>query len=194
MKSIKQIITIVAIAIFMFTSCSKNEQIDVLQDESISLKSITNLNDFKAEYPKEYNLLNVEFIQNDKGIIKTQAELKDLNFFTIPAIVNDNVVGRLLYYNGEIQYVDYTNFKNEVSIITFSKDKLKSSVMLPTIYNSVNDTYEVSLYQNKASGFLCGVGCTLATMAIIASDGPAPLMDIIALAYYSVCMAECAKE
>lgn len=189
MKHLKQIITVVALAIFMLISCSENELMDSSQEKTISLKSILSLNNFKELYPKEYNLLNTEYIQNNTGIIKSSNELKDLNYFTLPTMIDNNVVGRLLYYNGETQYIDFSNYKNEVTIHIITKDKFKSSVTIPTVYNSKNDIYEISEHQNR--GWLCGVGCTLATMAIIASDGPLPLMDIIAVAFYGVCMADC---
>ncbi len=189
MKNFKKIVSVCTLALVMLVSFNVNAQ--DLKENTIILKSISSLNNFKEQYPKEYNLLNTEYIQNDEGIIESSNELKGLNYFTIPTMIDNNVVGRLLYYNGETQYIDFSNYKNEVIIHIITKDKIKSSVTIPMVYNSKNDVYEISGYQNR--GWLCGVGCTLATMAIIASDGPAPLMDIIAVAYYAVCMADCRK-
>jgi len=41
------------------------------------------------------------------------------------------------------------------------------------------------------AAFWCKVSCTVGAMAIAASDGPSPLMDILAIAYQVSCLAAC---
>lgn len=41
---------------------------------------------------------------------------------------------------------------------------------------------------------LCAAGCTLGTIGIAASDGPLPLMDAVAAAFYITCNGGCAVD
>ena len=43
----------------------------------------------------------------------------------------------------------------------------------------------------SGNGFWCKASWTIGAMAIAASDGPSPLMDVLAIAYQVACLADC---
>jgi len=57
--------------------------------------------------------------------------------------------------------------------------------------NTYNPDKNFQAKNFQVEDFWCGVNCTVVAMVIAASDGPAPLMDILAISYQVSCLAQC---
>jgi len=60
------------------------------------------------------------------------------------------------------------------------------------IFNDDND-YETE-WGCGLSMSLCTAGCVLGTIGIAAADGPLPMMDVVAAAFYVTCNAGCVVD
>ncbi|MEC5394891.1 hypothetical protein [Bergeyella sp. RCAD1439] len=66
-----------------------------------------------------------------------------------------------------------------------SEDNFEIGNPINIVYNSDIDGYVAT------SSFWCKAACTAAALAMIAADGPSPVMDAIAVAYQIACVANC---
>ncbi|MFT5892407.1 MAG: hypothetical protein ACI9Y7_002517 [Dokdonia sp.] len=184
MKTIKIFITIAIVAI------TGNMSAQIIDTNKPQNSTIPTLEDFKKDFPKAYSNLDTSLIQNNKGdIVTSLKDLSNLDFFTLPVIINNNVVGRVYQSKGNISYVDYSNYKKEVKLNILRNDKSKTSFTSNMLYNSKDKTYSID--NNGQNRTWCEIGCTLGGIAIAISDGPLPVLDILAVATTAACVAGC---
>jgi len=178
----------------VFYSCSEQENIeekDSIVLDSSSYLQRTSPNDFKTDISRYYNS-NIEF-----GV-EEFVEEHSVNATEI--LKNGTVVGYFIENSGNFGIGDisinskivYYDLVKEVGYsfdIAYNED-------YETYIPAFNDDYiDYELYRdNRCQGqlMLCTGGCTLASLAIAASDGPLPFMDAIAVSTYIVCNGHCA--
>jgi hypothetical protein len=178
----KVILQVLFISLSLFTlSCTKNEDQPIVQSDA--------LKQFEKNFNTEFSQLNYGFIQDTKSIEFPNKSEDQISFSTIPVVNGDDVVGRFFEYSdGDAYYVDFSNYTKEIVIY---------NVLDPSDYEVVGMVYDPSSnsyvpnYSGSNKTFMCKVACTLGAMAIAASDGPVPLMDVLAVAYQVACVASC---
>lgn len=196
MKHLKQIVSVITLALIMLASGNVDAQ-DKKMTEPVKSGPIISLagnltyptlREFSKQYPKEYKNINVNFIQNSKGnVIKSIEELSKITYFTAPIIENSKVVGRIVFTKGDLVYLDYQNYKKNINTVLFKKNKTVVKLSLKTLLSK--NKYKVNISQSKINW--CAIQCTIAAVAIAASDGPSPLMDILAISFQISCLASC---
>ena len=136
---------------------------------------------FKANFPNEFAQLDLDRSQ----------VIKDANNALLatssPVISNNQVRGRLFQYaDGITLYYDLSRYSEFVT--TFDVFD-KSSQTYAMKFDAKSQSYQPDF--TTAGSFWCKAACTLGAMAIAASDGPAPLMDALAITYGAACLADC---
>lgn len=114
---------------------------------------------------------------------------KHFSFFVaFPIIENELVIGRYIGLADEsiALYIDFSVYTNKITVYDVNDSSQFQDFQM--IYNSETGNYEVV---NTNRGFWCSVNCTVVALVIAASDGPSPLMDILAIAYQVSCLAQC---
>lgn len=186
--------------LFSFNSCSDE------QFEEANFNQNT-LDIFAKNFPDQYEKLDyssfregkVDNIENEKGeVIHIGIYYKSID------IVDKGVLlGSIVEIDGQSHYVEkksktmiYNNLENLTKKIKFDlvqKDK-NSNYQIPD-FDSLQSSYIYAKSDcNSWSNYVCAAGCTIASIAIAASDGPSPFMDILAVAYQGTCLAGCAIE
>jgi len=187
MKQILKLTLGILLSISLF-SCSSDETID---NSKLDLSKLKSLNEFEQQFPTEYSKLETGNMQDREGyIIKSLEKFNSQDYFTMPILENNIVVGRIFSNKGDVQYLDLKNYKKEITISYFSKEKNNLTATFPMIYDKKIEAYIVdNSYSQKISW--CEWSCYLGVAAMAISDGPAPIMDIIAIAYGVTCIEGC---
>lgn len=113
-------------------------------------------------------------------------------------IINGQMVGIIVSdREGKIGFTD-SRKAGRIKYFDLTKDRLFD---MPIVFNpeyqilvpDFNNGYFTEVKDNRCQGnfTLCSAGCTLAAVAVAASDGPLPFMDAIALAGWSTCQGLC---
>ena len=165
----------------MIFSCSKGDDSIVEKTEALKL--------FEKNFKNESQNLNYNYIQKSKKVkLKTNSD-SSIDFTTIPIIENQVVTGRFFEYSdGDAFYIDFSDYTKKIIIYDLANPSEFEIVEM--IYNKDSNSY-VPNYLGSNKTFMCKVACTIGAMAIAASDGPSPIMDILAVAYQISCVADC---
>lgn len=182
----------------IFISCKKNNSItgETQLTEGLSI--------FKTKFNNEFNSISWD----TKRIINPSLmndEVPNINF----TLIDINLNGYNAYYvefDGKGFFVDYSKHNkgikvfdvvnsDEYCIIPFAEGKAS----IPD-FNSEYSLYQKTFNPNESnlkSGWrywLCAGGCGAVSLAIAASDGPAPFMDILAVVFFADCTLDCAEK
>ncbi len=196
MKILKNYISILVILLTVINvNAQKNDDLFtqggtiIIDTTNPRNSTIPTLDDFRTNFPTLYKNLDTRFIQNAKGDrVTSLSELSRIVYFTLPAVKKGEVVGRLFSHNGNVQYLDLKNYKKVIDVSIVSGGGL-STFSAVTKLDTRKNVYTVNV-QNRG---WCEVSCAIGTIAIAASDGPSPLMDILAVAYAVSCLNDCAN-
>lgn len=169
------------LSVLFIISCTTNDE---LKDESnIDLSKLFSV--FKKNFPSEFSKIAVDNIQYAEAIdlrVATQG-------VTYPIMSGNMVIGR--YFGLEDQsraiYFDFTHYTEYITVRDVNNPSY--SIERETIYDPQTNSYIVG----DIRGW-CEVSCTLGAMAIAASDGPSPLMDILAISYGTTCILGCPQQ
>ncbi|MCV6631028.1 MAG: hypothetical protein OIF50_14340 [Flavobacteriaceae bacterium] len=152
-------------------SCNKDSN----PSEQIEDNSISN---FENNFISEFQAKDLSYLQK-----------VDHSFLTFPTIKNGMVIGRYIEYSDEeALYFDLSNYKKEVIVYNvFNKNEFQ---IIPTTLDLKTKSYKLDSSLARG-GFWCKAACYIGAAAIAASDGPAPLMDALAVSYGITCIAAC---
>ncbi len=197
-KSFKKPFFSLFLAIFIslmtvFCSCSNQDNIEesdnVVLDSNLYFQRTSSI-DFKTDMSSYY-----------KGEIEFGVEkfVEEHSVNTTEILKNGIVVGYFIENSGnfgigdisksgKIVYYDLVKKLGYSFDIAYNQDY---ETDLP-LFNDDYIDYEVYA-DNRCQGqlMLCIAGCTLASIAIAASDGPLPFMDAVAVSTYVVCNGHC---
>lgn len=171
------------LAMMLMMNCNINENEEIQNKEFLK---------FKKNFPELSSKISYENIQQnnvDKRYISKSTQ--NIDAVTFPIMNNNKVIGRYLgdKSGNNAIYIDFNDFKNKIVIYDVN-DPTKFQV-LNMLYDESSNSYKPDLkYQAKAS-FWCKAACTVGAIAIASSDGPAPLMDILAYTYAVACLLDC---
>ena len=151
---------------------------------------------FKENFPHLVANISYENLQrssnlNDLSRYNSEEEVVGVSF---PVIDEDIVVGRYIGTDDEktAVYMDFTNYEEEIIIYDVNDPSKFNSYKMEL--DAENEVYiPVGLNQSRG-GFWCAATCTLGALAIAASDGPFPVMDLLAVSFQAACLADCALK
>ena len=179
------ILLMLFIASLAFTNCSNNQTQNL---EEVSLENSANFKNLKANFIEDY----YNIILSSKKVI-TPSKFQE-NQFTIYEISNKKNKDKSYYieFNDKSFFVKGDRAYNTETpdlYLEFKRDE-KGRIDFEK-----NNSFE---YRNRSGCSwrygLCAVGCGAAGMAIASSDGPAPFMDALAVAYVTECGWSCAEK
>ncbi len=164
-------------------SCQSNNDEDLLNSE---------FSVFKKNFPElapKISYSNVQKIINNYSA-------KSENFMdgiTFPIMDNNEVIGRYMGTSDEniSVYIDFSDYKNIITIYDATNPSKFQSVKM--VLDHSTNTYKPDP-KLQAKDFWCNMTCTIGAIAIASSDGPAPLMDALAVSFVIACLADCAEE
>src|SRR5690606_8709629 len=152
--------------------------------------SVVLIEQFENNFSEVKGKTNFDYLQ---GLFFDNNENKnsspgDFSGYAVPVMDGAKVVGRYIWTEDQEKgvYIDYTSYEDYVTI--YSLTDHNDIQKIATTLNPETDIYE-PVYENK--GFWCGAACAVGTIAIAASDGPVPVMDVLAAAYAVTCLASC---
>jgi hypothetical protein len=179
---------LVLLVTFLVLSCNDEKEIYIEKynlTEELKSRLDFNFNSYNFQnekYIAEHDLFVVEILSNSKlsGVLVVD---KDMNAKGFGNLKNDNF----------LEYYDVNLNKNYIFDMEFSSEH---NLVLPNF----NENENINLYprnnscQNSCQGglILCTATCTLAALAVAASDGPLPFMDVVAAAGWTTCNGTCA--
>lgn len=187
MKKSYSILLIIAIILF---SCTEN--IDTVDQQTIDPKFTV----FKESFPRLANNMNTDYLQDFSGYrenpsLLSEGEATEIEAITFPIMEEEKVIGR--YYGlvdeSSAIYIDYSDYQNKITIYDVNNPSA-----FETLKPDLKSKFGGYTTESTSKGGLCAVGCGLAAAAIIASDGPAPFMDLVAVSYLAVCLADCEES
>jgi len=184
MKIFKIIISASLLCLLSLISCNRSDDQFVEKTTPLEFKV------FKNNFPHLSSMFNVDYIQTadlDLGTYKSsQTTIKGVTF---PIIEDNKVIGRYIGISDESKgvYLDYSDYTNK--IVAYDANNPSFNKTFRMVYNQDNQNYEPVL--NGTKSYWCEITCCLGALAISAGDGPAPVMDIIALAFFTSCMIDC---
>jgi hypothetical protein len=179
MRKFRKISLFLSIILILSSSCS-NIKLDDKFKEDYEV--------FKASFPAYAEKISYEHVQ----IVDVSKQFKSTAsqvVVTFPVMQDNEVIGR--YYGTEDEtvayYIDFSNYKNSITIYDVND---------PELFQTINMIYdpESGLYVPEYSDFKvtwCEVSCLIGAVAIASSDGPSPLMDILAVSYEISCILAC---
>lgn len=184
----KGILSLLVVFLAVGFSCSIDEEIRNAQNSNLEFSK------FLSEFPEFADNIDKSSIQrtelkNQENTIQAKNQIEGVTF---PIIENGEIVGRYLGLNNEsvALYFDFTDYKNQV-VIYDANDSTRFEIV-KIDHDSKSNRY--SFEDKYSKGGWCAISCGLGTLAIILSDGPAPVMDLLALAFEAACLADCASK
>lgn len=197
---------------FYLGGCAKQQ----LGTKEENFKETEALLQFKTNFSNDFEKLDFSKTQlyavSPNGTVEPTTK-ENANFQTIPVIENGKVVGRFIEINENGIFVDYRNYKSNIkafnvrkpdeNIVAVTKLDMAKGIYVPEFHfpapsqrQSTNNLRTGSVSDvgpcKDPTGFnLCNAGCALSALAIAASDGPLPAMDILAVSYMATCTAGC---
>lgn len=175
------------LSIILFNSCQteENNPIEQLVDSEFAK--------FKIAFPDLVPKININNIQktNSKNNDRAKSE-SNISGVTFPVMENDEVIGRYFGLSDESSaiYLDFSNYTDYVKV--YDVNDPSSFAVINMVYNKNTGEYEPASQNSfNKSYFWCDLSCTVGALAIAASDGPVPLMDVLAISYQITCMAAC---
>jgi len=195
MKNFKIKLTVIS-ALFLgaifFNSC-ETENNDLVE------QSIDNeFSKFKSAFPdlsSKISLKNIQKVNIASALSKsTNSDIKGVTF---PLIDDDFVIGRYIGLDDESIgfYIDFSDYTNKITV--YNLNDIETPQVFEMVLDISTNTYKPVLYsdyQAKWRYYLCGSACVAVSTAIALVDGPAPLMDVLAVAYLLDCVLNCAEN
>ncbi|WGK64415.1 hypothetical protein [Croceiramulus getboli] len=182
MQITKTSVTFILIIMTLCTSCSKEEVLN------LSTYSTTK---FEKNFPVESSLARYDHLQeySSESIGKSSPDFKGVTF---PIVQDNQVIGRYIGLESELSaiYIDFSDYTNKILVINVLEPE--THIYLDMILDPVSGNYVPVLPTEK--GFWCSAACAIGAIAIASSDGPAPIMDALAISYSIACLADCASE
>ena len=180
-------------SIILFNSC-ETENNDILE------QSVDNeFAKFKSAFPdlsSKISLKNIQKVNIASALSKSINS--DIEGVTFPLIDNDFVIGRYIGLVDESigMYIDFSDYTNKITF--HDVNGIESPQVFEMVLDLSTNTYKPVIeldYQNRGWRYwVCAGGCTAVSVAISLVDGPAPLMDILAIAYQLDCVLSCAEN
>ncbi|HLW63042.1 MAG TPA: hypothetical protein VKY33_06530 [Flavobacterium sp.] len=201
MKNLKKIaLSVLGVAVLTvgLVGCSGDE--GTSESSSMNEDSITTTNSIKSGNQSFDSVIKDMFLIDsyrlgDKVVnSEYQVEAQDI-------IVKGDVVGSLAFTNdGDFGVLDvrntdteykYFDSKTNFMFLFVSKYNNEAKRFIPDFENTVY--YEVRKDPNPCQTqlTLCTATCTLAAIAVAASDGPSPFMDVVAITGWTTCNGAC---
>ncbi|RYC52597.1 hypothetical protein [Flagellimonas olearia] len=173
----------------LLLSCTK-------QNEELTIESLhEEFSTFKKAFPNLYVNINPDYIQkSDINSLETLTAKAEVGI-TFPIIENEKVIGRYFGLCDEsiALYIDYSDYENQ--IVIYNVNNSAQFAIVEMELNLETLTYipiQVSSKEYSAKGSSwCAVSCGIGATAIALSDGPAPLMDLVAVTYMAACLTDC---
>lgn len=174
---------IVMFTLLFFSSCNPKENIEI---EEINLTSA--LQTLKANFPDKFSELNL-ITGNTLNPNSIDENAINQDFILYNSKFNENEY--FVEFNDEGYLVNQSNQKYEIqdAANAFSAKEIQLA--------DLNNEFKSDITTQKGCGFryaLCGTACGAVSLGIAASDGPVPLMDVLAVAYMVNCTLECHDE
>lgn len=194
MKKFKIKLTVISalfLSVILFNSCE-------IENNDLAEQSIDNeFTKFKTAFPNLVSKINYSNIQKTKSNDSAKSK-NNIDGITFP-VMNDNVViGRYIGTTNQNTaiYIDFSDYTNKITF--YDVNNIEKPETFQMVLDKSTNTYKPILdYQAKSSGWrywLCAGGCTAVSITISLVDGPAPLMDVLAVAYQLDCVVGCAEE
>jgi len=146
--------------------------------------------------------LNEKIIENyygDNFRLGAKTFLREYDFTLTEIVIKEEVVGYTVERGTSLQIGDirFIESDKKLNFLDVSSDKVYVFDMVYSdeygfdvpIFNDDND-YEVE-WGCGLSMSLCTTACVLGTIGIAVADGHLPLMDVVAVAFYVACNADC---
>lgn len=181
-------ISMVAFSFIILTSCEKSNQ------ERSEINGFEyNLSSFKKYFSYEYEKVSFDNLQTINSNSTKSSDVSSVDGITFPVMVDNKVIGRYIGLSDQSSaiYIDLSDYTNTITIYNVNDPNIFEEFEM--VYNAEENIYE-PITLKSATGFWCGVACGLGTVAIAASDGPAPMMDVLAASYAIACMAQCLEQ
>jgi hypothetical protein len=169
---------------FLFNSC-ETENSDTMEQTTES-----EFLNFKTAFPDLESKINYTYIQKTSS--NSNASPKgNLEGVTFPVTNNEEVIGRYIGTADEISaiYIDFSDYKNKITVYDVNDPSKSENFIM--ILDEATNIYSPEINSDSGKGFWCDAQCTIAAIAIAASDGPSPLMDILAISFQITCLAAC---
>lgn len=170
------------LSLSFFVGC--NKEINETEEKNLFEDKLTI---FKQNFPCEYENINFDYLQESKS---TKSSESNTDYIVFPVMEDGKVVGRYIGLADQSSaiYIDLRDYTNTVTVYDVINSSLHETVSM--VYDSEKGIY-IPASLKSANGFWCGLSCGIGTVAIAASDGPSPLMDILAASYAAACLTEC---
>lgn len=197
----KIIFNLFLISTFFLGSCESEISPSI---ESNFQKDIPSHFGLAREFPDYFSKIDPDSFQKILVKIDKDFYLDDFEVVIYTAKENNEIVGYLLESN---LFNVYTEISSETvfnsidletgNFVEFENKRKGNDFVLYDITNDVLIAMENTNHSSNRSGgcqgalIICTAGCTLGTIGIGASDGPLPIMDIVAAAFYISCNAGC---
>lgn len=188
MKNVRSKISKIVLSIILTgaVGCSNdNTEVGNLEVESLSFE----FSHFKENFPQHFQKIESSKIQyGQSSSIQGKGNEDGATF---PIVDGDNVIGRYLGLSDQSTaiYFDFENYEESISVYDVNNPDFQRTYYAE--YDAKTNSY---IYNDLGNKGWCEVSCTLGAMAIAASDGPAPFMDYLAVAYGIACLADCAQN
>jgi hypothetical protein len=181
-------IILVVGGLFLFNSCEK--------DDSNLIEQSNKFNNFKTSFPSLASKINYDNVQKTNNGYAAKSE-NIVNGVTFPVMIDNKVIGRYMGTTDESTaiYIDFSDYKNKITF--YDVNNIEEPETFRMVLDSSTNTYTPILdYQSKGGWryALCAAGCTAVSITIALVDGPAPLMDVLAIAYQLDCTVRCGED
>lgn len=195
MKHFKIKLTIISalfLSITLFNSCEteKNDLVEQSVDNEFAK--------FKSAFldlSSKISSKNIQKVNIASALSKSTSS--DVEGVTFPIIDNDFVIGRYIGIGDESigLYIDFSDYTNKITF--YDVNNIEEPETFQMVLDIATNTYKPVLDYQAKSGWrywLCSAGCAAGATAISLVDGPAPLMDVLALAWGADCILDCADD
>lgn len=181
-------ISVLFLSIILFSSCEKGDNNLIEQSNEFTK--------FKSAFPNLASKISYDNVQKTKDNSAAKSG-NTVDGLTFPIINNNEVIGRYLGTSSQKTaiYIDFSDYKNKITV--YDVNKIEEPKIFQMALDTSTNTYNPVLNNQTKSGWrywLCAAACTAGAVAISLVDGPAPLMDVLALTYQLNCVLSCADE
>lgn len=192
MKNLKNFILITVVASLIVLSCQTESDFNEKPLLTESLKT------FQKEFSKEFNLIDWNSKTN-YNLSDSNKDIPNIDFTMIKINESDSYY---VEFEEKGFYVNVSNSNKKIDIykvndsnkfvtIPYKKNELLPDLNSNSIFLYVNDNLHAKSWWRYT---LCVTACTGVALAIAGTDGPAPFMDILAVAYQIQCGLECSDK
>ena len=196
-------IVVLLLTVLLF-SCSLQESLNPI------IEPIPELAMLQERFPNHFENVDLESYrktlaplvgeggQQYSEILADSYEIKN-NDHVYGYFYNSSSFTTLVLFNQEWNELSVFNLKNDSSL---DFERIVAGTGVIQLFDKTNNvllenSINPIIFASGGCGYrlmLCAAGCTLASIAIAASDGPLPFMDALAVSFYIVCNGECAID